>query len=95
MAERKTLSGEETISLGIIDTHKQGISIIVASGADLDSGTLTIAAKIPGESNSLAETLSADLAAGGSATYTVGSGMEVIATTSGASADVDLLVGQY
>ena len=95
MAERIELSGAETQSLGIVDSHKQGIAVKVAADADLDSGTLTISAKLPSEVNGNAEALDATLTAGDSATYTVGSGMELIATTDGASASVEILVGQY
>lgn len=92
---RITLSGATTVSLGIVDEHKSGIAVQVAADADLDSGTLTISAKKPNEANAAAEALDATLTAGGSATYTVGSGIELIATTSAAGAAVEVLVGQY
>ena len=92
---RLTITGADTISLGIVDQHKQGIAVQIAADADLDSGTITIAAKVPGEADGSAEALDATLVAASSATYTVGSGIELIATTSGASAAVEILVGQY
>lgn len=94
-ARRVLVEGTDPVSLGIVDSSKQGLALIVAADADLDSGTLTIAAKLPYESNSSAEDIDATLTAGDDATYTVGSGVELIATASGASAVIQILVGQY
>jgi len=95
MAQRLTITGAETISLGIVDADKQGIAVVVAGDANLDSGTITIAAKTPDEADGVAEDLDATLIAAASATYTVGSGIELLATTDGAGASVELLVAQY
>lgn len=95
MAERLTITGTTPISLGIVDSNKQGIAVQVAADAALDSGTLTISSKLRNETNAAAEALDATLTAGDSATYTVGAGVELIATASGASAAIELIVAQY
>ena len=94
MAQEIKVTGTTATSLGIVDSSKQGVSIIVRAASNLNSGTITIGTR-PSGNVGVIETLSADLTAGTSATYTVGSGMEVFTTQSGASSDVDYLVANY
>jgi len=94
MALKVQVTGTTATSLGIVDSLKQGMSIIVPAAANLDSGTITIGTR-PSEDDGVIEALDATLVAGSSATYTVGAGMEIFATQSGASSDITYLVSQY
>ena len=94
MAQERKVTGTTATSLGIVDKDKQGMSVIVRAASNLDSGTITIGTRPSGNSGVI-EPLDATLVAGGSATYTVGEMMEIFATQSGASSDVDYLTSQY
>jgi len=94
MAREITLTGTTTTSLGIVPAGHAGFSIVVRAASDLDSGTLTIGTR-PSESTGVIETLSTDVGAGGTATYTIGVNMELFGTCSGASAAVSILVAEY
>jgi hypothetical protein len=96
MAQEINVTGTTPKSLGIVDSEKQGMSVIVRLAGDLDSGTITIGTRPSGGSGQgVIEILDATLVLGGSATYTVGQMMELFATQSGASSDVNYLVSQY
>ena len=90
----KKVTGTTATSLGIVDSNKRGIAVVVRAASNLDSGTITIGSR-PSGNTGVIEALDATLVAGGSATYTVGSGMELWVTQSGASSDVDYLVAPY
>ena len=94
MAQEKLVAGTTATSLGIVDSLKQGMSVIVRAASNLDSGTITIGVR-PSEDDGVIEVLDATLVAGGSATYTVGAGMEIFTTQSGASSSVTYLVSEY
>ena len=94
MAQEITVAGTTATSLGIVDSLKQGMSVYVRAASSLDSGTITIGFRPSGD-DGVIEALDATLVAGSSATYTVGAGMEVFTTQSGASSSVVYLVSQY
>ena len=98
MAREITVAGTTVTSLGIVDMHKQGMSIIVRAASDLDSGTITIGTRPSGDSGVI-EVLSTTLDGGdpatASATFTVGAGMEIFTTQAGAGSNVTYLVSQY
>jgi len=94
MAHEINVTGTTATSLGIVDANKTGMSIIVRLAGDLDSGTITIGTR-PAGNDGVIEILDATLVLGSEATYTVGEGMEVFTTQSGASSDVSYLVSQY
>ena len=94
MSKEINVTGSTATSLGIVDANKAGMSVYVRAASNLDSGTITIGFR-PAGSSGVIEPLDATLVAGSSATFTVGAGMEIFTTQSGASSDVDYLVGQY
>ena len=94
MAQEITVAGTTATSLGIVDVSKQGMAVVVRAASNLDSGTITIGTR-PSENDGVIETLDSTLTAGDSATYTVGPGMEIFTTQSGASSSVVYLVSQY
>jgi len=83
-----------SVSLGTVD--KQGLSVIVRAASSLGGGTITIGARQANDDSGVIEALDATLAAGSSATYTIGKGVELWATLSGATTpDIDYLVSEY
>lgn len=94
MSKEISVTGTTSVSLGTVDSGKSGLSVVVRLSGDLDSGTVTIGVR-PTNSSGVKEILDATLILGGSATYTVGEGMELFAVCSGSSADIKLLVSQY
>jgi hypothetical protein len=94
MSNQVTVAGTTATSLGIVDANKSGLSVLVRAASDLDSGTITIGYRPAGDTGVI-EALDATLVAGGSATYTIGEGMELFTTQSGAASSVVYLVSQY
>jgi hypothetical protein len=98
MAIEISVTGTTITSLGIVDASKKGMAILVRAASDLDGGTITISTR-PSGNTGVREVLSTALDGAdpttASATFTVGSMMEVFATQSGASSTVVYIVSQY
>lgn len=89
------VTGSTPVSLGIVDYEKQGIAVLIRLAGDLDSGSITFGARVSGDSTGVIEILDATKVLGESATFTLGSGMELFVTQSAAGSDVSYLTGQY
>lgn len=94
MSVSQTANG--SVSLGIVDSHKSGISVKVRAASSLGGGTITIGQRESGDNVGVIEALDATLVADSSATFTIGSGMELFATLSSAtSPSITYLIGQF
>jgi hypothetical protein len=90
-----TQIADGVVSLGVVKGKKAGIAVKVRAASDLGGGTITIGMRPSGDVGVI-EALDATLVADSSATYTIGSDIELFATLASATdPDIEYIVGQF